>query len=82
MPEITRDEVAHLADLARAAERTDTTYVDVWRASAGHDVCADEPWVNGQQGVQGGAIPFHPLPAGQRAVADLVVEAVEGRLRG
>lgn len=63
-------------NLARAARRTDTTYVDVWRASAGHDICAEEPWVNGQHGVPGGAIPFHPLPAGQRAVADLVLDAV------
>jgi lysophospholipase L1-like esterase len=64
-------------NLARAAERTGTTYVDVWRASAGHDICSDEPWVNGQNAVEGGAIPFHPLPAGQRAVAELVVDAVE-----
>ena len=64
------------ANLERAADRTDTTYVDVWRASEGHDICAEEPWVNGQTGVQGGAIPFHPLPAGQQAIADLVVDAV------
>ncbi len=63
-------------NLERAADRTDTTYVDVWRASEGHDICADEPWVNGQNGVQGGAIPFHPLPAGQQAIADLVVDEV------
>lgn len=65
-----------LADnLARAAGGTGTTYVDVWSASAGHDICAEDPWVSGQAGQPGGAIPFHPLPAGQRAVADLVVEA-------
>jgi len=65
-------------NLARAAERTGTTYVDVWRASAGHDICADDPWVNGQTGVPGGAIPFHPLPAGQQAIAELVLGAVAG----
>ena len=65
-------------NLARAAARTDTTFVDVWRASAGHDICADEPWVNGQEAQQGGAIPFHPLPAGQQAIADLVVAEVTG----
>jgi lysophospholipase L1-like esterase len=64
-------------NLARAAERTRTTYVDVWRASRGHDICSDQPWVNGQNGVEGGAIPFHPLPAGQQAVADLVLDALE-----
>jgi len=64
-------------NLAGAAERTGTTYVDVWRASAGHDICADRPWVNGQTGVPGGAIPFHPLPAGQQAVGDLVLRTLE-----
>ncbi len=65
-------------NLARAAERTGTAYVDVWSASAGHDICSEDPWVAGQPGqLGGGAIPFHPLPAGQRAVADLVVDALD-----
>jgi lysophospholipase L1-like esterase len=65
-------------NLARAADRTGTTYVDVWSAAAGHDICSDQPWVAGQPGqLGGGAIPFHPLPEGQRAVADLVLDAVE-----
>jgi len=61
-------------NLARAADRTETTYVDVWEASEGHDICAEKPWVSGQTGQQGGAIPFHPLPAGQAAIARLVVD--------
>lgn len=65
-------------NLADAAQRTGTTYVDVWAASAGHDICAEEPWVNGQQAQPDGAIPFHPLPTGQEAIADLVVDAVRG----
>lgn len=60
----------------RAAQRSDATYVDVWSASRGHDVCADEPWVAGRAGDASGAIPFHPLPAEQQAVARLVVRAV------
>lgn len=63
-------------NLAVAARRSDTTYVDVWSASAGHDICSDDPWVNGQQGQQGGAIPFHPLLAGQRGVAEAVLDAI------
>lgn len=63
-------------NLARAADRTETTYVDVWAASAGHDICAEEPWVAGLPGQAGGAIPFHPLPAGQAAVAQLVLDRV------
>lgn len=64
-------------NLARAAGRTGTTYVDVWSASAGHDICAGDPWVSGRGGEPGGAAPFHPLPAGQQAVADLVVDEVD-----
>lgn len=67
-------------NLARAARRTGTTYVDVWSASAGHDICAADPWVSSLGGEPGGAIPFHPLPAGQQGVADLVVDEV-GRPR-
>lgn len=63
-------------NLARTAERTGTTYVDVWSASAGHDICAEHPWVSGRGGEPGGAIPFHPLPAGQQGVAELVVREV------
>jgi hypothetical protein len=64
-------------NLARAARRTGTTYVDVWSASEGHDICAADPWVNGQTWQEGGAVPFHPLPAGQQGVADLVLAAVD-----
>lgn len=63
-------------NLARAADRTDTTYVDVWAASEDHDICAERPWVNGLESQQGGAIPFHPLPAGQAAIAQLGLDRV------
>ena len=67
-----------LSDLvARAAARSDAAYVDVWSASRDHDVCADEPWVAGRAGDASGAIPFHPLPVEQAAVARLVVDLVE-----
>ena len=58
----------------RAAARTRATYVDVWRASAGHDVCAAEPWINGINGP--GAAAFHPFAVEQAAVARLVTAAV------
>ena len=68
-----------LSDLvARAADRAGAGYVDVWSASRGHDVCADEPWISGRGGDPSGAIPFHPLPAGQEAVARLVLAQVAG----
>lgn len=66
-----------LADAVEAAAAAaGAGYVDLWRASRGHDVCADEPWVNGAGVDPSGAIPFHPLPVGQRATADLVVAEV------
>ncbi|WP_165821222.1 SGNH/GDSL hydrolase family protein [Nocardioides gansuensis] len=59
--------------LSQAADRTDAEYVDVWRASRGHDVCSADPWVNGVTNDPGRATPYHPFAAEQRAVADLVL---------
>jgi lysophospholipase L1-like esterase len=58
----------------QAAAASRATYVDVWRASADHDICAAEPWINGLNGP--GAAPFHPFAAEQAAVARLVAAAV------
>ncbi|MDH2413165.1 SGNH/GDSL hydrolase family protein [Nocardioides sp. CER19] len=58
----------------RAATATRATYVDVWTASAGHDLCAADPWINDLSGP--GAAPFHPFAAEQAAVARLVEAAV------
>ncbi|HWU22579.1 MAG TPA: SGNH/GDSL hydrolase family protein, partial [Nocardioides sp.] len=33
--------------LSRAAQRSRATYVDTWTASAGHDICAPDPWIAG-----------------------------------
>lgn len=61
-----------------AAQRTGSTYVDVWTASEGHDICSDDPWVNGSVTDQRKAAAYHPFAAEQAAVADLVVEALRG----
>ncbi len=64
-------------NLRRAAEDADATFVDVYGASDGHDICAgDEAWVSGIVAQAGVAAPYHPFERGQRAVADLVVEAL------
>jgi lysophospholipase L1-like esterase len=47
--------------------------VDFYRASKGHDICSDEPWVNGIQTDPDRALALHPFAEGQRAVADLVL---------
>jgi len=60
--------------LRSAAEAGGATYVDVLRASKGHDVCAgDEAWIQGAQSVEGEAIALHPFAVEQAAVAELVL---------
>lgn len=57
-----------------AADATDAEYVDVWEATAGHDICAAEPWINGRVTSAATALAYHPLAAEQEVVADLVLE--------
>jgi lysophospholipase L1-like esterase len=60
--------------MSRAAERTGAELVDVYDSSRGHDICSDDPWVNGRTTDQSRALAFHPFAAQMQAVADLVVE--------
>lgn len=72
-----RDVTQRLSEALRtAAEQADADYVDVWKASEGHDICADEPWVNGATETPDTAIAFHPLAVEQQAVAELVLDQV------
>ena len=63
----------------QAAAATGTTYVDVWKASQGHDICAKDPWINGATDDKRRAARFHPFAVEQRAVAKLVEQAVASR---
>ncbi len=68
-----------LTDALRSAARANhATYIDVWAASRGHDICSDDPWVNGSVSDQKRAAAYHPFAEEQAAVADLVVAAVRG----
>ncbi len=58
-----------------AAKASGSTYVDVWSASQGHDVCSDDPWINGTVNDQKRAARFHPFAVEQEAVAALVEKA-------
>lgn len=64
-------------DLNRAvrlgASDADAEYVDLWGPSAGHDICAADPWINGRITSADTALAYHPLAAGQRAVAEQVL---------
>ena len=64
--------------LRSASKATGATYVDVWAASQGHDICSDDPWVNGAVTDQARAAAYHPFAEEQAAVADLVVDAFRG----
>ena len=62
--------------LARAVERgarRADTYVDVFAHSAGHDICAERPWINGRDTDASRALAFHPFAKEQAAVARLVL---------
>lgn len=55
------------------ARRAGAEFLDVYPASAGHDICADKPWVNGAQTDTSAALAFHPFAVEQQAVADLLL---------
>jgi lysophospholipase L1-like esterase len=58
-----------------AARATNVEYVDVAAASKGHDICSDEPWINGaRKDRRTKAAPYHPTPAEQAAVAEMVLD--------
>jgi lysophospholipase L1-like esterase len=65
--------------LRLAAEDTGATYVDLYPASEGHDICAGEDaWVNGLNTQMSAAAAFHPFQAGMQATARAIYEAVTG----
>jgi lysophospholipase L1-like esterase len=62
--------------LARAASRAKATFVDMYAASRGHDICSAVPWVNGSVTDRTRALAYHPLAAGMRADARRVMAAL------
>lgn len=63
--------------LKRVAAKADVSFLDMYAASTGHDVCSKDPWVNGQRTLVGQAYPFHPFPAYHVAVADELAALLE-----
>lgn len=61
-----------------AAERAKVEYVDVFAASTGHDMCAEDPWISGLQPEPSYAAPLHPYAAEQKLVADLLTDLLRG----
>lgn len=59
-----------------AAAAGGATFIDVYAASAGHDICSADPWVNGKDTDPAAALAYHPFANEQQAVADLIVAAL------
>lgn len=69
-----RDLVSRINDgLAAAADQTGVTYVDVWSATEGHDICSTDPWIAGLVPAQAG-LEYHPYAREQQVVTDLLVD--------
>jgi hypothetical protein len=51
--------------------------VQVGLRSTGHEVGSAEPWVSGLGGIT--AASFHPNATGMQAVADAIIEHLDGR---
>ncbi|HQR28227.1 MAG TPA: SGNH/GDSL hydrolase family protein [Nocardioides sp.] len=65
--------------LRRAALASGARYVDLYAASAGHDVCAGPAaWVNGNQLLLGVAADYHPFLRGMRGIARAIYHQVTG----
>lgn len=62
--------------LAEAAADAGAEYVDVFAATEGHDMCADDPWIAGENPTKP-ATPYHPYAEEQQATADRIVELLE-----
>lgn len=60
-----------------AATATGDTWIDLWSASQGHDICSPDPWINGATSQPGEAAAYHPFRAEQDEVAKLIRQAVE-----
>ena len=72
-----RDSYNQLIDtIEAAAAEAGVEYVDVAAASEGHDICSDDPWINGQDASKGMGAAFHPTPAEQQAVARLILKGL------
>jgi lysophospholipase L1-like esterase len=52
-----------------AARRSSVEFLDMYRRSAGHDICSPDPYVNGAVTDRRAAAAFHPFRRGMQAVA-------------
>jgi lysophospholipase L1-like esterase len=63
-----------LAKAVEAGARKADAFVDTFDPGAGHDICSDDPWINGRVTDPSRALAFHPFAQEQEAVAELVLD--------
>ena len=64
--------------LRTAAKKAKADFVDMVKASKGHDICAGpDAWVNGVNTDLMRALAFHPFAEEQQAVADLIMKKLD-----
>jgi hypothetical protein len=72
-----RDTLAFVNQVwSETAKQAGVLYVDMYDASEGHDICSDDPWINGYLPVPGKAIGLHPLPVYMKVVAEKIADLV------
>ncbi len=72
LAQVARAEQGLRTTLRAAAGLADVEFLDMWGPSRGHEVCSDDPWVNGERTDQSRALAYHPFAEEQEAVARLV----------
>jgi lysophospholipase L1-like esterase len=64
--------------LRTAAKKAKADFIDMVKASKGHDICAgSDAWVNGVNTDLMRALAFHPFAEEQQAVADLIMRKLD-----
>lgn len=56
-----------------AAEQGGAEFLDTATPTAGHDICARDPWINGQLTDERAALAYHPFAAEHEAIAALLL---------
>lgn len=57
-----------------SAKDAGVEWVDVYAASRGHDICSQQPWINGDPADESRARVLHPFPEEQAAIARMILE--------
>jgi lysophospholipase L1-like esterase len=74
LAQVARVEQRLRSTLMAAARQAGAQFLDLYDASLGHEICSDDPWINGERTDRSQALAYHPFAAEQEAVAGLVAQ--------